>query len=45
MFKFFNLLHKKITSSKKYYSFGCIDAIVGNIFKDKNNDFYVDVGC
>ena len=45
MFKFFNLLHKKITSSKKYYSFGCIDALVGNIFKDKKNGIYVDVGC
>ena len=45
MFKFFNILHKKITSSKKYYSFGCIDALVGNIFKDKKNGIYVDVGC
>ena len=44
-FKFLSILLKSITHKKSYYSYGCIDAIVENIFKDKKDGFYVDVGC
>ena len=45
LYNFFNILHKKIISKKKYYSFGGIDIIVDYIFKDKKNGRYIDVGC
>ncbi|MDB9760880.1 FkbM family methyltransferase [Pelagibacteraceae bacterium] len=45
MYKFFNLLHKRLTSSKKFYSFGGIDILVDNIFKNQKKGYYVDVGC
>ena len=41
----FNLIHKKIFSKKKYYSFSGVDVIIENIFRDKKDGFYVDVGC
>ena len=43
-FKFLSIFLKSITHKKSYYSYGCIDAIVENIFKDKKDGFYVDVG-
>ena len=39
-----NLFHKKIIS-KKYYSFSGIDVVLENIFRNKKNGFYIDVGC
>ena len=40
-----NLIHKKQTSKKKYFSFSGVDVIIENIFRDKNDGFYIDVGC
>ena len=45
IFKFFSIFLKSITHKKFYYSYGCIDAIIQNIFKNKQKGFYVDVGC
>jgi len=44
MFNFFHILYKKIMSSKISYSYGGIDALVANIFKDKRFGIYCDVG-
>ena len=46
--KFFlnlNLIHKNKISKKNYFSFSGVDIIIENIFREKNNGFYVDVGC
>ena len=40
-----NLLHKKIISKKKYFSFSGVDIILENIFKHQNKGIYIDVGC
>ena len=40
LYNFFNILHKKIISKKKYYSFGGIDIIVDYIFKTKKWTIY-----
>ncbi len=42
---YLNLLHKKIISKKKYYSFSGVDIVIENIFKNQQNGFYIDVGC
>ena len=39
------LIQKKIISKKIYYSFSGVDIIIKNIFRNKKNGFYVDVGC
>ena len=45
MLNFFHIFYKKITTFKISYSFGGIDSLVANIFKDKESGIYVDVGC
>ena len=45
MFRILDNLYKSIISKKFYYSSGGIDALILNIFKNKINGFYVDVGC
>ena len=40
-----NLIHKKYISKKKYFSFSGVDVIIENIFRDKNDGFYIDIGC
>jgi len=40
-----NLIHKKIISKKKFYSFSGVDIPINNIFRNKNNGLYLDVGC
>ena len=42
---YLNLIHKKIISKKYFYSYGGIDSVVNDIFKDQKNGFYVDVGA
>ena len=42
---YLNLIHKKIISKKKYYSFSGVDIVIENIFKNQKNGFYIDVGC
>ena len=47
-FKYIYYFFNKITSLfsyKKSFSQGSMDLILEHIFKDKNNGFYVDVGC
>jgi len=45
MYKLLNILFKKFTSQKKFYSYGGIDILVDTIFKNQKKGFYVDVGC
>ena len=40
-----NLIHKNKISKKNFFSFSGVDVIIGNIFRKKNNGFYIDVGC
>tara|TARA_B100000787_G_scaffold33393_1_gene22947 strand:+ start:4280 stop:4987 length:708 start_codon:yes stop_codon:yes gene_type:complete len=40
-----NILHKKIKSKKKYYSFSGVDIAINDIFRNNNNGIYLDVGC
>jgi len=42
---YLNLIHKRIISKKKYYSFSGVDIVIENIFKNQKNGFYIDVGC
>jgi len=42
---YLNLFHKILLFKKKYYSFSGVDVIIENIFRNKNNGFYIDVGC
>lgn len=43
--KFISLYSKLFTHKKISYSYGGIDSIIQYIFKNKQNGFYVDVGC
>jgi len=43
--KYLSIFLKSLTHKKISYSYGGIDALVENIFKDKNKGFYVDIGC
>ena len=45
IFKFLSIFLKSFTHKKISYSFGGIDSLILNIFKDTNDGFYVDVGC
>ena len=45
IFKFLSIFLKSFTTKKISYSYGGIDSLVTNIFKDNNNGFYVDIGC
>ena len=45
IYYFLNIFHKKIKSKKISYSYGSIDSLIEYIFKNKNNGFYIDVGC
>ena len=39
------IFHKKIFSKKNYFSFSGVDVIIENIFRNKNDGFYIDIGC
>ena len=43
--KYLSIFLKSLTHKRISYSYGGIDALVENIFKDKNKGFYVDIGC
>ena len=43
--KFISVFLRSITHKKISYSFGGVDSLVLNIFKNNNNGFYVDIGC
>ena len=42
---YLSIFLKSLTHKRISYSYGGIDALVENIFKDKNKGFYVDIGC
>ena len=43
--KYLSIFLKSFTHKKISYSYGGIDALVANIFKNQKKGFYVDVGC
>ena len=43
--KFLSIFLKSFTTKKISYSYGGIDSLVANIFKNNNDGFYVDIGC
>ncbi len=40
-----NLVHKNIISKKNYFSFSGVDILIQNIFRNKKNGHYIDIGC
>ena len=40
-----NLVHKNIVSKKNYFSFSGVDILIQNIFRNKKNGHYIDIGC
>ena len=45
MFKYIQIYLKSITHKKISYSYGGIDSLILNIFKNKEKGFYLDIGC
>ena len=45
MLKFLNIFLKSITHKRVSYSYGGIDSLILNIFKNKKKGFYIDIGC
>ena len=45
MFKFIKVFIKSLTHKKVSYSYGGIDSLVLNIFKNQKEGFYLDIGC
>jgi hypothetical protein len=43
--KYLNIFLKSLTHKKISYSYGGVDALVNNIFKNNDKGFYVDIGC
>jgi FkbM family methyltransferase len=45
IFKLLSIYLKSFTHKKISYSYGGMDSLIEKIFKNKNNGFYVDIGC
>ena len=45
MLKFLKVFIKSFTHKKISYSYGGVDSLVSNIFKNQKNGFYLDIGC
>ena len=45
MFKFIKIFIKSLTHKKISYSYGGIDSLILNIFKNQKKGFYLDIGC
>ena len=45
MLKFLKVFLKSFTHKKISYSYGGIDSLILNIFKNQKNGFYLDIGC
>ncbi len=45
MFKFLRVFIKSLTHKKISYSYGGVDSLVLNIFKNQEKGFYLDIGC
>ena len=43
--KYLSIFLKSLTHKKISYSYGGIDSLINNIFKNNNKGFYVDIGC
>ncbi len=45
MLKFLKVYIKSLTHKKISYSYGGVDSLILNIFKNQKNGFYLDIGC
>ena len=45
MLKFFKVFLKSFTHKRISYSYGGIDSLILDIFKNQKNGFYLDIGC
>ena len=45
MFKFIKIFIKSFKNKKISYSYGGVDSLILDIFKDKKKGFYLDIGC
>ena len=45
MVRFLQVLIKSFTHKRISYSYGGVDSLILNIFKDKEKGFYIDIGC
>ena len=45
IYNYLNIFYKKFFFKKNYFSFSGVDVIIENIFRNKKNGFYIDVGC
>jgi|TARA_B110000438_G_scaffold246482_1_gene248078 FkbM family methyltransferase len=45
MYNYLKLKYKSLTQKKISYSYNGIDSLIANIFKNKKNGIYIDVGC
>jgi len=45
IFKYLSIFIKSFTHRKISYSYGGVDSLILNIFKNKKKGFYVDIGC
>ena len=45
MFKFLKVFFKSFSHRKVSFSYGGIDSLILNIFKNKNDGIYLDIGC
>ena len=45
MLKFLKVFLKSFTHKKISYSYGGIDSLILDIFKNQKNGFYLDIGC
>ena len=43
--KYLSIFLKSLTHKKISYSYGGVDSLINNIFKNSNKGFYVDIGC
>ena len=43
--KYLSIFLKSLTHKKISYSYGGVDSLVNNIFKNNDKGFYVDIGC
>ena len=43
--KYLSIFLKSLTHKKISYSYGGVDSLINNIFKNNNKGFYVDIGC
>ena len=45
MLKYYKVILKSFTHKRITYTYGGIDSLILNIFKNQKNGFYLDIGC